>query len=256
MDNIDTAVAHPARVYDYWLGGTASFAADRVAAEQTAAASPGIVLAARASRAFLGRAVRLLAGAGIRQFLDIGAGLPTAGSTHEVAQAITPGARVVYADNDPLVLAHAQQLLRGSPAGACAYIFADLRDPDGIRLQAAATLDAGEPVAVLLLGVLQYVPDADGPHTIVSRLMAEAPPGSYLVISHPASDLGEPAPLAAAELTERITVTPRDEGGIRHFFDGLELVEPGIVPVTRWRPEPSAAEPPAVPLWCGVARKA
>ncbi len=258
--DIDTTVAHPARVYDYWLGGTANFAADREAAEAAIAANPDIVPAVRANRAFGARAVRFLAAeAGIRQFLDIGSGIPGTGSTHEVAQAITPQSRVVYADNDPLVLAHAQRLLHSSPEGECAFIFADLRDAGGIRQQAAATLDAAQPVAIILLAVLQYVPDADGPHAIVARLMAEAPAGSYLVISHPASDIGAGQGARSRQRYQEpagYPATPRSRSEVSHFFDGLELAEPGVVQLPGWRPEPGAEPgPAALPMWCGVGRK-
>jgi hypothetical protein len=257
---IDTSVAHAARVYDYWLGGRANFAADREAAKQAIAANPDIVPAVRANRAFLGRAVRYLAGeAGLRQFLDIGTGIPTENNTHEVAQAIAPDSRIVYVDNDPLVLAHAHYLLRGSPEGECAYIFADLRDPDGIRQQAAATLDAGQPVAVMLMAVLQYVPDADGPHGIVARLMADTPSGSYLAISHPASDIGaDQVAQSMRRYNERAhnPATPRTHADVTRFFDGLELLEPGVVQPPAWRPDPGG-QPAAAPLpmWCAVGRK-
>ncbi|MBO0775590.1 MAG: SAM-dependent methyltransferase [Actinobacteria bacterium] len=256
---MDTGVAHAARVYDYWLGGTANFAADREAAEQAIAADPGIVPAVRASRAFLARTVRYLAGAaGLRQFLDIGAGIPAGNNTHEVAQSVAPDSRVVYADSDPLVLAHAQHLLRNSPGGECAYIFADLRDPDGIRQQAAATLDAGLPVAVMLAGVLQYVPDADDPHALVAKLMADAPSGSYLVVSHPASDMGAAQVMQSMDRYAggaRGRATPRSHAGVTRFFDGLQLLEPGVVPVSQWRPDPGAAPGPLPPVWGGAGRK-
>lgn len=257
---IDTTVAHAARVYDYWLGGKANFPADRQAAEQAIEADPGIIPAVRANRSFLGRAVRYLAGdAGLRQFLDIGTGIPTENSTHAVAQAIAPDSRIVYADNDPLVLAHAHHLLQSSPEGACAYIFADLRDPDGIWQQATATLDAGLPIAVMLVAVLQHVPDADDPHAIVARLMADMPPGSQLVVSHPAADIG------AGQLTQSMRryheraggpATPRTHAEVSRFFEGLDLLQPGVVQLPEWRPDPDAGTPGRpLPVWCGVGRK-
>ena len=187
---LDTSVAHPARVYDYWLGGKDNFAADREAAERVLAVAPGLRFRVRANRAFLGRATRYLAAeAGIRQFLDIGTGIPTGDNTHEVAQRAAPDARVVYVDNDPIVLLHAQALLRSTPQGSTAYIQADLRDPGLILDQAAGVLDFGQPVAVMLLGVLHLIQDSEDPWGIVARLMAATPAGSYLTISHPAIDI-------------------------------------------------------------------
>src|SRR5215472_6133378 len=190
MPDFDTSVPHIARVYDYWLGGTDNFAADRAMGERTLQAYPNLVYSVRANRAFLARAVRFLVReAGIRQFLDIGTGIPTANNTHEVAQRIAPDSRIVYVDNDPVVLSHAQTLLKSTPQGACAYVDADLRDPDKILAVAADTLDFARPVAVMLVAVLQLIDDADDPAGIVGRLMAACVPGSFLTISHPASDL-------------------------------------------------------------------
>jgi hypothetical protein len=246
---VDTGVAHPARVYDFWLGGEVNFPADREAARQAAAADPSVVAVVRASRAFLRRAVRYLAaGAGLRQFLDIGTGLPTVHNTPQAAQEAAADCRIVCVDNDPLVLAQARPLLHSTPEGECAYIFADLRDPEGIWQQAAATLDTGMAVAVVMAGVLQHVRDTDGPHRIVSQLMAGLPPGSHLVISHPASDIGAPAGLPGAP------VTLRSHAEVTRFFAGLELLAPGVVQAAQWRPDPGEA-PVAAPVWCGVARK-
>jgi S-adenosyl methyltransferase len=181
----DTSIPNVSRIYNYLLGGKDNFAVDRAAADKILEIEPGAAAAARQNRDFLRRAVRFLAGeAGIRQFLDIGAGLPAAGSVHEVAQSLAPASRVVYADNDPLVLSHARALLVPSPQGRCAYADCDLRDTRGLITQAAQTLDFAEPVAVLLIAVLHFIPDSDDPWDIVHRLMAAAPPGSYLVISH------------------------------------------------------------------------
>ena len=257
---IDASVAHAARVYDYWLGGRANFPADRDAAEQAIAANPDIVPEVRANRAFLGRAVRYLAeGAGLRQFLDIGTGIPAGNSTHEVAQRIAPDSRVVYVDSDPVVLAHAHYLLQGTPGDQCAYIFADLRDPDGIWRQATATLDAGLPVAVLMVAVLQHLPDADDPHGIVARVMAELPAGSYLVISHPASDIGAgQVARSMRRYNERARgpATARTQAEVTRFFDGLDLAGPGVVQLPQWRPDPGDAAPAqSLPWWCGAARK-
>ncbi len=255
----DASVPHMARVQDYWLGGKDNSAADREAAEQAIAANPGIRRDVRANRAFLARAVRYLAAErGIRQFLDIGAGIPTANSTHEVAQSVAPECRVVYVDNDPVVLAHARALLTSTPQGATAYIDADLRNTRAILGAAAQTLDFSRPVAITLLAILHLIPDEAAPYQIVAALMAAVPPGSYLVISHPASDI---RPAAVAELSGRMnarlgpaTGTPRDLAAVTRFFDGLALVEPGVLPPQWWRP-PEAESEAEVALWCGVARK-
>jgi hypothetical protein len=243
---LDTGVAHPARVYDYWLGGTNNFAADREAAERVLAVTPGLRFRVRANRAFLGRATRYLAAeAGIRQFLDIGTGIPAAGNTHEVAQQAAPDARVVYVDNDPMVLLHAQALLHGSPQGATDYLQADLRDPGMILDRAAAVLDFGQPVAVMLLGVLHLIQDAEDPWGIVAGLMAAAPGGSYLTISHPAIDIHHRQAEAQRVYNERVSTpqTLRTREQVARFFTGLELVEPGLVQVHQWRPDPGDVGP-------------
>jgi hypothetical protein len=258
---IDTGYAHSARIYNYWLGGKDNFEADREAAEQAIAANPGIVTDVRANRAFLTRVVHYLAAErGVRQFLDIGTGLPTASNTHEVAQAAAPAARVVYADNDPIVLAHARALLTSTPAGATAYLDADLRDTAGILTAAAQTLDFTQPIALMLLIILHLIPDGDDPYGIVATLMQALPSGSYLVLAHPASDIRA---ANMAEMTRRVNqrmsgpqATMRDRAAITRFFDGLDLLEPGVVQPQRWRPEPGALSPAQVTAWCGVARKA
>ncbi|MBO0771258.1 MAG: SAM-dependent methyltransferase [Actinobacteria bacterium] len=255
----DTSVAHVARVYDYWLGGKDNFAADRAAAEQAINAFPAIPLSARANRAYQARVVRYLAGeAGVRQFLDIGTGIPTVNHTHEVAQSVAPESRVVYADNDPIVLTHARALLASHPAGATDYIDADLRDPQQILDGARRLLDFSRPVAVMLMAILQHIDDEHDPHAIVARLMAAMPPGSYLALSHPAVDINaESMAKMAAVLNQMMAekVTFRDRAAVAGFFDGLELVEPGLVQASKWRPasEAEAASPAA--LWAGVARK-
>jgi len=186
---IDTSRAHPARVYDYWLGGKDNFAADREAAELALQAYPQLAQAVQANRKFLARAVRYLTGeAGIRQFLDIGTGIPAADNTHQVAQRDAPESRIVYIDNDPIVLLHAKALLKSTPRGACDYIQADLRDPDAILEGAARTLDFSRPLALMLLAILQFIPGEEDPYGLVSRLLAGLPSGSYLVISHPTDD--------------------------------------------------------------------
>ena len=187
---LDTSVAHPARVYDYWLGGKDNFAADREAAEAVIAVRPGIRRDIRENRKFLIRAVRYLAAeAGIRQFLDLGSGIPTSPNVHEAAQQAAPESRVVYVDNDPIVLAHARALLTSSAEGATAYLDADLRDPEPILRTAAQTLDFSQPVGVILVGVLHLISDDEKPEAIIGRLMAEVPSGSYLVLTQPASDV-------------------------------------------------------------------
>ena len=241
---INPAQAHQARIYDYWLGGKDNFAADREAAEQAAEAYPPILRAVRAQRAFLARAVRYLAEeAGIRQFLDIGTGLPTASNTHEVAQLAAPEARVVYVDNDQMVLAHARASLTSTPQGATAYLDADLRDPDEILAGAADLLDFRQPMAVLLIGILQLIPDSDDPHALVARLTGAMPSGSWLAVYHPASDIDQDR---VGEAVRRVnarsagTTTLRSHAEIIRFFDGLQLLEPGLVEVQRWQPGSAA----------------
>jgi len=256
----DARVAHPARVYDYWLGGKDNFKADRIAGEATIAAYPAIRASARANRAFLARSVRYLAAeAGIRQFLDIGTGLPTANNTHEVAQSIAPQSRIVYVDNDPLVLSHARALLTSSPEGVTAYLDADLRDTDAILEQAADTLDFTRPVAIMLLAILHYIPDLAQAQQIVARLLSAAPSGSYLTISHAASDI---SPEEMAEMIRRMNEhlaegnhVGRTREVVAGFFDGLDVLEPGVVKVTEWRPASRIEAEGPTSLWGGVARK-
>jgi trans-aconitate methyltransferase len=260
MSQVDISQAHPARMYDYWLGGKDNFAADREAAQQVIEAMPGIIPGVRAQRAFLGRAVRYLASeAGIRQFLDIGTGLPAAGNTHEVAQRVAPDSRIVYVDNDPMVLAHARALLTSTREGACAYIEADLHDVKEILTTAEATLDFSLPVAVVLLGVMQFIGDTDHPAALIEALMTACPPGSYLVLGQPAIDV-EPERMgqAVARTIKLVTApaTMRTHDAVLAFFDGLELLEPGLVQLPHWRPDPTDPPVPGpVPFWCGVARK-
>jgi hypothetical protein len=242
---IDTSTAHPARVYNYWLGGKDNYEADRAAAQEAARAYPGVAAGARAQRAFLAAAVGYLAGpARIRQFLDIGTGLPTADNTHEVAQRVAPRSRVVYVDNDPLVLVHARALLASGPDGATAYLDADLRGPGPLLEQAAATLDLGRPVAVMLIGIL--------------HLMAAVPPGSWLALSHPASDVLPEAVTMTVRLNRRTSVpaTLRTRHQVAGFFSGLDLLDPpGIVQVHRWRPGAPASPGSPVAVHCGLASK-
>jgi hypothetical protein len=257
--DFDTGVAHPARVYDYWLGGKDNFAADREAAERVLAVSPGLRFRVRANRAFLARCVRYLAGeAGIRQFLDIGTGIPSANNTHEVAQATAPDARIVYVDNDPIVLAHARALLTSTEQGATAYIQADLRDTGAILGQAAGTLDFSRPVAIMLLGILHLISDTEDPYGIVAQLLDAVPAGSYLAISHPASDIHPTQAEAQRRYNERVSTpqTMRTHAEVSRFFDGLTLVRPGVVYVHKWRPDPGIELPEDVTsAHGGVGRK-
>jgi hypothetical protein len=257
---IDTSVAHPARVYDYWLGGKDHFAADREAAEQVIAVRPTIVRDIRANRALLRRGVRYLAAeAGIRQFLDIGTGIPTSPNVHEVVQGVAPDARVVYVDNDPIVLAHARALLTSTPEGATDYIDADLRKPEEILREAARTLDFTRPVAVVLVGTLHLVSDEEDPYDIVGRLLAATVPGSYLLLSHAGSDV-DPARVAevAKQYNERVAtkMTRRSQAEVARFVAGLDLVDPGIVQHHRWRPDPGELTGDyEVAGWSVLARK-
>jgi hypothetical protein len=256
----DTTVAHQARMYDYVLGGKDNYAADRAAAEAGLKVWPDMAFAMRANRAFLGRVVRYLAAeAGMRQFLDIGTGIPTAGNTHQVAQAIAPQARVVYVDYDPVVLAHARALLTSNGAGATEYIHADLRDTSAILDQAARLLDFSKPVAVTLLAVLHVIPDGDDPHAIVAKVMEAVPAGSYLAISHAALDLFDEETGGSFKSVINRNMqqewTPRTREQVGRFFAGTELVEPGLVPVQGWRPEPGTETVGNSALWGAVGRK-
>jgi O-methyltransferase involved in polyketide biosynthesis len=239
---LDTNVPHSARIWNYWLGGKDNFAADRLAGDQTIEVLPEIVEIARASRQFLLRVVRYLAAdAGIRQFLDIGTGLPTADNTHEVAQRVAPESRVVYVDNDPMVLAHAHALLVSSPEGATAYVEADARDTGEILRRAAETLDFSRPVAISMLGILPFIGDDDEARGIVSRLIAAVPSGSYLSVTHSTSEVSGERVAEAVRQWNQVAPTPytlRTPAQIATFFDGLELIEPGLVPCPRWRPDP------------------
>jgi hypothetical protein len=256
---IDTSVPHPARVYNYFLGGTDNFEADQVAAEAAIKAFPRTAESARAARAFLRRIVRFLAAdAGIAQFLDIGSGLPSGENVHQVAQSVSSQARVVYVDNDPIVRRHAESLLTGSQEGTVAFLGADLREPDKILSQAAQTLDFSQPMAVLLLGILHNIGDADDPQSIVRNLVRAIPGGSYLAICHLTADIYPELADFARALNERQLDAPlvlRDHAQVTSFFDGLELVEPGVVQLSKWRPQSEAESEAAAALWGGVARK-
>ena len=257
---IDTTVPHSARIWNYWLGGKDNYPVDRQAGEQTIAVLPEIVDIARASRQFLVRVVRYLAAdAGIRQFLDIGTGLPTVNNTHQVAQEVAPGSRVVYVDNDPLVLAHARALLTSSPEGATDYIDADARDVDTILIDAAATLDFSRPVAITMLGILPFIGDDAVATGIVRKLLGAVPAGSYLTLTHSTSEVSGERVVEAVRQWNQVAPTPytlRSPEQIAVFFDGLEMVEPGLVPCPRWRPDPGdAAGARDMDEYCGLGRK-
>ncbi|MCZ0985640.1 translation initiation factor IF-2 [Streptomyces diastatochromogenes] len=255
---LNTSVAHNARVWNYWIGGKDNYEVDQGVGEHVAGMFPVIREVARADRDFLGRAVRFLtAERGVRQFLDVGTGLPTVDNTHEIAQRIAPESRIVYVDNDPIVLAHARSLLTSSPEGVTDYIDADVHDPDAIVRRAVDTLDLDRPVAVMMLGILNFVLDTDEARDIVRRIMAAVPSGSHLVLTHPTYDaeVGGEGNIAAMEFWNANAtppITARSGAEIASFLDGLEPVEPGLVPCSQWRAEPGAA---AVPQYGAVAVK-
>ncbi len=259
-DRLQLDRPHSARVWNFLLGGKDNYAADREAGEMIVQMFPDIALLARLQRRFLVRAVRYLTEeAGIRQFLDIGTGLPTVDNTHEVAQRIAPESRIVYVDNDPLVLVHAQALLTSTPEGACAYLEADVRDPERILEVAAKTLDFSRPIALTMLGILGQIPDSDEPEAVVSRFLEALPPGSYLALSD-GTDTN-------AALNQAISVYNANSASSYHlrgperieaFFTGLDVIEPGIVPTSQWHPEPVdvGRDPSDVDAICGIGRKA
>lgn len=257
---IDTTAAHPARIYDYYLGGKDNFAVDREAAEQVIKGFPSTRTTARENRAFMARAVRLAATAGVRQFLDVGTGIPTRPNTYEVARLVSPDSRVVHVDNDPLVLAHARAMMPERDRSTV-YVQEDLREPERILEAAGELLDFGRPVALLLVAILHFFEDADEPRRLVETLTAALPPGSHLIASH-MTDIGDPAGVGAAVRAYRergMHMQPRDHDEFHALaFAGLDLVEPGIVGLSEWRPtEPN--EPHAsmaeVAGWGGVAVK-
>jgi hypothetical protein len=258
---IDASVPNSARIWNYWLGGKDNYPVDREAGDDYRALYPEIVDVARASRRFLTRAIRYLAGeAQVRQFLDIGTGLPTADSTHEVAQRVAPEARVVYVDNDPVVLAHARALLTSSPEGATAYVDADLHDPEPILAAARRTLDFTRPIGLMLLGILGHVDDDEEARSVVKRLLEALPSGSYLTVCDGTNVISE-AGVEAQRLYNESGAVPyrlRSPDQIAEFFEGLELVEPGVVSCPRWRPdaaELAAGAPAEMDQFAGVARK-
>ena len=255
---LDTSEAHSARVWNYLLGGKDNFAADRATGDLILTMFPGIAHIARVQRRFLARAVRYLAAdAGITQFLDIGTGLPTANNTHQVAQSVAPEARIVYVDNDPLVLAHARALLTSSPEGSCDYLDADIRNPEGILETAAGLLDFSQPVALMLMGIMGHFTD-DEAYPIVSRLQAGLPSGSYFALYDGAST--NEAFNQAQQGYNNSGAVPyylRSPEQFRRYFEGLDLVEPGVVPLVQWRPdtEDPDTEQAEIYSYCGVGRK-
>ncbi|MGP3982941.1 SAM-dependent methyltransferase [Streptomyces sp. KR80] len=253
-------VAHNARVWNYWLGGKNNYLVDREVGDRVTSMYPAIGQVARADREFLGRAVRFLAGeAGIRQFLDIGTGLPTVDNTHEVAQRVAPESRIVYVDNDPIVLAHARALLTSSPEGVTDYVDADAHDPHTILRAAARTLDFEQPVAIMMLGILNFIVDTGQAGAIVRQLLDAVPSGSFLAVTHPTLELGGEGNAAAMRFwndhaTPPIVARTRDE--FAQFFDTLDLLEPGIVSCSRWRIDAKPGEEPAeVAQFGAVGRK-
>jgi hypothetical protein len=257
VTRLNSEVPHGARIWNYWLGGRDNFAADRAVGDQVRDVYPDVVRVARASREFLARAVKYLVNeAGIRQFLDLGTGLPTADNTHDVAQAEAPESRIVYVDNDPLVLVHARALLTSSAEGATSYVDADVRDPDRIIEAAAETLDFAEPVAVMMLGILGNIPDEDDPRGLIDRFLAAVPSGSYVTINDSvvASETLDAKRVANDSGADYHLRTPEQMEG---FLAGLELIEPGVVSTPLWRPEPGpdGAVPAALNVMCGMARK-
>jgi len=255
---INITVPHSARIWNYWLGGKDNFAVDRQVGHQIREINPAIVDIARADRAFLGRAIQYLVGeAGIRQLLDIGTGLPTADNTHEVAQRLAPESRIVYVDNDPMVLVHARALLTSSPEGACDYVEADVHDPKTILQEASRTLDFGQPIALMLLAIVQFILDDAEAVAVVQQLVDAVPSGSYLVVSHATNEVNNEAMDAhLAHWNQHGTpkFTYRSRAQIAGYFDGLEVLEPGVVLLPYWRPEPGD-EPMPMDGICAVGRK-
>jgi S-adenosyl methyltransferase len=256
---LDTSVANAARMWNYWIGGKDNFRADRAAGDQVREAMPALPLVARMLRRFLVSTVEELAVAGVRQFLDIGTGLPTAENTHDAAQRVAPESRIVYVDHDPVVLSHARALLTISPAGKTDYIQADLRDWATIFADAQKTLDFSQPVAVFLIAVVHFIRDEEDPHAMISRIVADLAPGSYLVIAHAASDIEAPTAAAMASsynASASLTITPRDRATVARFFDGMEMTDPGLQPLAEWRGSgPVSTAGSGLSCYCGVARK-
>jgi O-methyltransferase involved in polyketide biosynthesis len=259
LPGLDTSTANAARMWNYWIGGTDNFRVDREAGDRVLEAMPELPLVARMLRRFLITTVEELTAAGVRQFLDIGSGLPTADNTHDVAQRAAPESRIVYVDHDPIVISQARSLLTSSAAGKTDYIQADLRDWPEISARAQRSLDFSQPVAVLLIAVLHFILDAEDPHRLISRMMADLASGSYLVIGHAASDIGADTAAAMARsynATSSLTITPRDRGTVARFFDGMETTGPGLMPLAQWwGSSPAATAGSGLSCYCGIARK-
>ena len=259
LPGFDTSTANAARMWNYWIGGTDNFLADREAGDRVLEAMPALPVVARTLRRFLATTVDELTAAGVRQFLDIGSGLPTADNTHDVAQRAAPESRIVYVDHDPVVISQARSLLTSSAAGKADYIQADLRDWPAISAGAQRTLDFSQPVAVLLIAVLHFILDAEGPHQMISRMMADLAPGSYLAIGHAASDIGADTAAAMARsynATASLTITPRDRPAVARFFDGLEMADSGLMPLAQWSgPGPATTTDSGLSCYCGIGRK-
>ena len=253
------SVAHVARVYDYLLGGKDNFAVDREAAEQAIRINPDIVSTARANRAFLVRTTSYLTGqAGIRQFLDIGTGMPTNSNIHEVAQSIAPETRIVYVDRDPIVLTHARAVLTSAPDGVTDYLEADLREPGKILAKAAQTLDFRRPVAIMLIAILHLILDRDDPYDLVNQLVDAVAPGSYVVISHAASDIDNGVMFSMTNRLNELMAqqaVPRTRREVAAFFAGLDLVEPGLVRIPEWRPASVSDAAVRAQMWGAIGRK-
>jgi O-methyltransferase involved in polyketide biosynthesis len=256
-DRFDPEIAHPARVYSYWLGGKDHYPADREAAEEVMRQRPQVVTGAQANRAFLARIVRHLAGQrGVYQFVDIGCGLPAAGNTHEVAQSIAPQARVVYVDSDPLVMVHARALLASKTGGTCEYVEADLRDPEKIVKAAAQTLDFTQPTGLILAGVLHFIPDVDDPAGLVAALADVLAPGSFVAVSHLTADFAPDqvgAGVAAYNALVPAAITARTHREVTALLGGLSLVAPGVVPVSEWRPDHAPVRGVSADVYAGLA---
>ncbi|HET7013156.1 MAG TPA: SAM-dependent methyltransferase [Streptosporangiaceae bacterium] len=259
LPEFDTSIANAARMWNYWIGGKDNFRADREAGDRVLEAMPALPLVARLLRRFLVTSVQDLSAAGVRQFLDIGTGLPTADNTHEVAQRSAPESRIVYVDHDPVVMSHARALLTSSAEGMTDYIQADFRNWAAISEGARRTLDFSRPIAVLLIAVLHFIGDAEDPHKMIAEVMADLAPGSYLVIAHAASDIGAATAAAMARnynATSSLTITPRDRETVTRFFDGLEMTGPGLMPLSQWQgPGSAVTVEPGLSCYCGIAVK-
>jgi trans-aconitate methyltransferase len=259
LPGFDTGVANAARMWNYWIGGKDNFRVDREAGDQVLEAMPALPVVARMLRRFLTTTVDELTAAGVRQFLDIGTGLPTADNTHDVAQRAAPESRIVYVDHDPVVISHARALLTSSREGTTDYIQADLRDWATISEGARQTLDFSRPVAILMIAVLHFILDAEDPHRIIAEMVADLAPGSYLVIAHAASDVGAATAAAMARTynaTSSLRITPRDRATVTRFFDGMELTDPGLMPLDQWWGSSEATTADSgLSCYCGVAVK-